>query len=175
MKIVDVICEPVRTGFYRDDQAAIRAGATHDGFLYKGRPLTPGFQSIRQPGMAVSVMLVLSDGQVALGDCAEVQYSGAGGRAPILSSEEVMAEISQHVMPLLIGRTITGFRDLAEEVDTYLVRGKLLGTATRYGVTQAHFTCGSARGGHHHGRSRATGIPDGPSHTARADLRANGR
>ena len=137
MKIVDVICETVRTGFYRDDQAAIRAGATHDGFLYKGRPLTPGFQSIRQPGMAVSVMLVLSDGQVALGDCAEVQYSGAGGRAPILSSEEVMAEISQHVLPLLVGRTITGFRDLAEEVDTYLVRGNLLGTATRYGVTQA--------------------------------------
>jgi methylaspartate ammonia-lyase len=137
MKIVDVLCETVRTGFYRDDQAAIRAGATHDGFLYVGHPLTPGFQSIRQPGKAVSVMLVLSDGQVALGDCAEVQYSGAGGRAPVLSAEEIVAEISRHVTPVLIGRTVTGFRDLAEEVDTYLVHGNLLGTATRYGVTQA--------------------------------------
>jgi methylaspartate ammonia-lyase len=36
MKIVDVVCEPVRSGFYRDDQAAIRAGAAHDGFLYVG-------------------------------------------------------------------------------------------------------------------------------------------
>ena len=137
MKIVDVTCEPVRTGFYRDDQAAIRFGATHDGFLYKGSPLTPGFQSIRQPGMAVSVMLILSDGQVALGDCAEVQYSGAGGRAPVLSAEEIIAEINQHVTPLLIGRTVTRFRELAEEVDTFRVGGKLLATATRYGVTQA--------------------------------------
>ena len=34
-------------------------------------------QAIRQAGEAISVMLVLDDGQVALGDCAAVQYSGA--------------------------------------------------------------------------------------------------
>jgi methylaspartate ammonia-lyase len=137
MNIVDVICEPVRTGFYRDDQAAIRAGASHDGFLYVGRPLTPGFRSIRQSGVAVSIMLVLSDGQVALGDCAEVQYPGAGGRAPIFSAEDAVSEIREHLTPMLIGRTVTGFRDLAREVDGHRVGGRLLGTAVRYGVTQA--------------------------------------
>jgi methylaspartate ammonia-lyase len=82
MKIVDVVCEAVRSGFYRDDQAAIRAGATHDGSLYVGDALTPGFRTIRESGTAVSVVLVLSDGQVALGDCAEVQYPGAGAAWP---------------------------------------------------------------------------------------------
>jgi methylaspartate ammonia-lyase len=147
MRIVDVVCEPVRTGFYRDDQAAIRAGATHDGFLYLGQPVTPGFRSIRQPGAAVSVMLVLSDGQIAFGDCAEVQYAGAGGRAPILSSEEIISEIREHVVPVLIGRTIDGFRNLARAVDTHLVDGRLLGTATRYGVTQALLQAAAIAGG----------------------------
>ena len=113
MKIVDVVCEPVRSGFYRDDQAAIRAGAAHDGFLYVGDTLTPGFRTIRESGTAVSVMLVLSDGQVALGDCAEVQYPGAGGRAPVFSAADAIAGIRDHVAPLLLGRTVAGFRELA--------------------------------------------------------------
>jgi methylaspartate ammonia-lyase len=137
MKIVDVICEPVRTGFYRDDQAAIRAGASHDGFLYVGRPLTPGFRSIRESGAAVSIMLVLSDGQVALGDCAEVQYPAAGGRDPIFSADDAISEIREHLAPMLIGRAVTGFRDLAREVDGHRVGDRLLGSAVRYGATQA--------------------------------------
>jgi methylaspartate ammonia-lyase len=137
VRILDVLCEPVRTGFFRDDQAAIRTGATHDGFLYQGRPLTPGFRAIRQPGKAVSVLLILSDGQVAVGDCAEVQYSGAGGRAPVFSAEGAVAEIAAHVAPLLVGRSVQGFRALAGEVDQLHVDGRPLGTAVRYGVTQA--------------------------------------
>lgn len=137
MKVVDVIAQPVRAGFFRDDQAAIRAGAPHDGFLYRGDPLTRGFRSIRQPGEAVSVMLVLSDGQVALGDCAEVQYSGAGGRAPVLDAESVAAEVTEHVAPALVGRSVAEFRPLAEEIDALLVDGGPLTTAARYGVTQA--------------------------------------
>lgn len=137
MKIVDVVCEPVRSGFYRDDQAAIRAGATHDGFLYVGDALTPGFRTIREPGAAVSVMLVLSDGQVALGDCAEVQYPGAGGRAAVFSAPDAIAEIRDHVAPLLLGRTVAGFRELAGEVDAHRVGNGPLATAVRYGVSQA--------------------------------------
>jgi methylaspartate ammonia-lyase len=137
VKVVDVIAEPVRAGFFRDDQAAIRAGASHDGFLYRGDPLTPGFRAIRQPGEAVSVMLVLSDGQVAVGDCAEVQYSGAGGRAPVLSAGVAVGEIAEHVAPALIGRSVSEFRPLADEIDCLPVEGGALGTAVRYGVTQA--------------------------------------
>jgi methylaspartate ammonia-lyase len=137
VKVVDVIAEPVRAGFFRDDQAAIRAGAPHDGFPYRGDPLTPGFQAIREPGEAVSILLVLSDGQVAVGDCAEVQYSGAGGRAPVLGAEAAVAEISRYVAPALVGRDVSEFRPLAGEIDGLPAGGGALGTAVRYGVTQA--------------------------------------
>ena len=83
MKIVDVICSAGRTGFYFDDQRAIKAGAGHDGVFYTGNPVTEGFTSVRQAGESISVMLVLEDGQIASGDCAAVQYSGAGGRDPL--------------------------------------------------------------------------------------------
>ncbi|WP_366521086.1 hypothetical protein [Lapillicoccus sp.] len=87
MRIRSVLAEPALCGFYRDDQAAIRACAGRDGFLYVGSPLTPGFSEVREAGAAVTVLLVLEDGQVAVGDCAEVQYSGAGGRAPVFTVE----------------------------------------------------------------------------------------
>jgi methylaspartate ammonia-lyase len=137
MKIVEVIVVPVRTGFYRDDQAAIRAGATHDGFLYTGDPSTPGFSAVREPGIAVSVMIVLSDGQVALGDCAEVQYAGAAGRAPVVTVRGIQAQIENVVVPRLVGRSIDSFREVAEEIDSMMVDGLLLDAAVRYGVTQA--------------------------------------
>ena len=82
MKIKDIVCAKGMTGFYFDDQRAIKQGAQHDGFNYVGESVTPGFTAIRQPGECVSVMFVLEDGQVAYGDCAAVQYSGAGGRDP---------------------------------------------------------------------------------------------
>ena len=78
MKITKVLCSKSLTGFYFDDQAAIKAGATQDGFNYTGEPITSKFSAIRQKGEAVSIMLVLEDGQVAVGNAAAVQYSGAG-------------------------------------------------------------------------------------------------
>ena len=76
MKIIDVICSPGRTGFYFDDQRAIKQGAGHDGVFYTGEPVTDGFSAVRQAGESISVMIVLEDGQIAYGDCAAVQYSG---------------------------------------------------------------------------------------------------
>jgi methylaspartate ammonia-lyase len=132
MKIVDVLTEPVRAGFFADDQAAIRAGASHDGFGYDGAPLTPGFAAIRQAGEALSVLLLLDDGSVAHGDCAAVQYSGAGGRDPVFSAESARRDIADHLTPLLIGAELTSFRDLAGRVDDHPLH-----SAIRYGVTQA--------------------------------------
>ncbi|MBW4077806.1 MAG: methylaspartate ammonia-lyase [Acidobacteria bacterium] len=137
MKILDVVCTPVTTGFFRDDQSAIREGRTHNGFLYTGSPVTPGFVAIREPGVAVSVLLILEDGQIAFGDCAEVQYAGAGGRAPLSSLDELIAQLHDHVIPRLIGRTFESFRAAAQEIDGLLVDGELLATSVRYGVTQA--------------------------------------
>ena len=40
MKIIDVVCSKGRTGFYFDDQRAIKGGAGHDGIFYVGAPVT---------------------------------------------------------------------------------------------------------------------------------------
>lgn len=137
MKIVDVICSAGRTGFYFDDQRAIKAGAGHDGFIYVGDPVTPGFTSIRQAGESISVLLVLDNGQTAWGDCVAVQYSGAGGRDPLFLAADFIPIIENHIKPALIGQELDQFRRLAEFVDHMEVEGKRLHTAIRYGVTQA--------------------------------------
>jgi methylaspartate ammonia-lyase len=93
MRVTGVLAVPVLAGFFFDDQLAIRAGAGHDGFDYTGEPVTPGFTAVRQPGEAVSVLLVLDDGGVEFGDCAAVQYSGAGGRDPLFSARDAVAAI----------------------------------------------------------------------------------
>lgn len=137
MKILDVVCSAGRTGFYFDDQRAIKNGAGHDGFTYVGEPVTEGFTSIRQSGESISVMLILEDGQVALGDCAAVQYSGAGGRDPLFLAKDFIPVIEKDIAPKLIGRELTSFIELAEEFDTMQINGKRLHTAIRYGITQA--------------------------------------
>ena len=48
MKIKNVVCAPGRTGFYFDDQRAIKRGAGHDGMFYIGQPVTEGFSAVRQ-------------------------------------------------------------------------------------------------------------------------------
>lgn len=139
MKIIDVICAKGRTGFYFDDQRAIKANADHDGFAYTGKPVTPGFTAVRQAGEAVSVMLVLEDGQVAFGDCAAVQYSGAGGRDPLFLARDFIPAIENDIKPKLIGQELSSFKELAEEIDSMTdpKTGKQIHTALRYGVTQA--------------------------------------
>jgi methylaspartate ammonia-lyase len=132
LRIAEVLAVPVRGGFFTDDQAAIRAGAAHDGFGYTGPPLTPGFAAVRQPAEALSVLLVLDDGSVEFGDCAAVQYSGAGGRDPVFSAARARDDVLTVLAPRLVGREVTGFRALAEELDT-----DGLHTAVRYGVSQA--------------------------------------
>lgn len=137
MKIVDVVCSAGKTGFYFDDQRAIKKGAGHDGFSYIGEPVTEGFTSIRQAGESISVQLILEDGQVAFGDCAAVQYSGAGGRDPLFLAKDFIPVIEKEIAPKLIGKELDNFKTLAEEFDKMLVNGKRLHTAIRYGITQA--------------------------------------
>lgn len=137
MFIRDVLAIPVRSGFFADDQAAIRAGLPHDGFLYAGTPVTPGFRAVRQAGEAVSVLLLLDDGQIAHGDCAAVQYSGVGGRDAVFDAASAAAAIERHVAPALRGTEVLAFRDAAVAIDTLEVEGQPMHTAIRYGVTQA--------------------------------------
>jgi len=137
MKIVDVICSPGRSGFFFDDQKAVKTTAVADGNSYSGAPVTEGFRSVRQPGESISVMFVLEDGQIAHGDCCAVQYSGAGGRDPLFLADDYMSTIERAVKPVLVGRELSTFRELANELDNLVYEGKQLHTAIRYGITQA--------------------------------------
>ena len=137
MKIKNVVCSPGRTGFYFDDQRAIKRGAGHDGMFYVGQPVTEGFSAVRQAGEAISVMLILEDGQVAYGDCAAVQYSGAGGRDPLFLAKDFIPIIEQYIKPRLVGQEADNFRALAAMMEAIEVDGKRLHTAIRYGVSQA--------------------------------------
>lgn len=135
-KIKDLICAPGLTGFYFDDQKAIKAGAKTDGGFYQGAPLTPGFTKVRQAGECISVMFRLDDGQIAYGDCAAVQYSGAAGRDPVFLAQDFIPVIESVIAPKLRGRSLEAFRPLAEEIDRMAYDGRPLHTALRYGVTQ---------------------------------------
>ncbi|MBQ9838891.1 MAG: methylaspartate ammonia-lyase [Oscillospiraceae bacterium] len=137
MKILDVVCSAGRTGFYFDDQRAIKKGAGHDGVFYIGEPVTEGFTSIRQAGESISVMIILEDGQIALGDCAAVQYSGAGGRDPLFLAKDFIPVIDKYIKPQLVGKEANDFRGLCAMMEAIQVEGKRLHTAIRYGVSQA--------------------------------------
>lgn len=137
MKIIDVISSCGRTGFFFDDQKAIKKGAQSDGNFYLGNPITEGFSRIRQAGESLTIMLVLEDGQVALGDCCAVQYSGCGGRDPLFIATDFKKIVQDRIRPLLLNRELTSFKELAHEFDHLELDGKRIHTALRYGITQA--------------------------------------
>ncbi|MFH5881158.1 methylaspartate ammonia-lyase [Liberiplasma polymorphum] len=137
MKIIDAICSPGLTGFYFDDQKAIKQGALMDGFMYKGESVTDKFTAIRQPGESLSIMLILEDGSIAHGDAAAVQYSGTGGRDPLFLASEGKIYFEQHIKPRLLNLDVTAFKKNAEYFDTLVIENKRLHTAMRYGITQA--------------------------------------
>ncbi len=143
MKIKEILCSAGRTGFFFDDQKAIKGGAKADGNSYEGEPHTTGFKNIRQPGESISVLCILEDGQVAFGDCAAVQYSGAGGRDPLFLAEDFIPLIEREIRPLFTGEEVTSFREMAALADSHIdsQTQRPLHTAVRYGVTQALLDC----------------------------------
>ncbi|MEN6312375.1 MAG: methylaspartate ammonia-lyase [Acidobacteriota bacterium] len=137
MKIKKAIFAPGKSAFFFDDQRAIKKNAAHDGFIYKGKPVTPGFPRIRVAGESISVLLVLEDGQAAAGDCAAVQYSGVGGRDPLFLASAYLPFLKRNIGPRLEGLTVGRFRDMAGAFEEMTFRGKRLHTAIRYGLSQA--------------------------------------
>jgi methylaspartate ammonia-lyase len=137
MKIKRIMHVVGQSGAYNKDLAAMRAGAKPDGFIYEGAPITPGFRRIVQPGAAISIMLLLDDDQVAFGDGMDVIFSGAAGRDVLFQPEHHRAFLTDTLPTWLVGRDVSRFRPLAEEIDNRLFNGKPLHTALRYGITQA--------------------------------------
>lgn len=138
MKIKHVVLSKSNTGFYFDDQKAIKSGkVTQDGFFYEGKPQTPGFSFVRQRGEAISVQIILEDGTIGYGDCAAVQYSGAAGRDPLFLADEYKEFIKEKVVPIVLGKDLNTFRELAELIDKTKIEGKKIHSAIRYGFSQA--------------------------------------
>ncbi|WP_254529380.1 methylaspartate ammonia-lyase [Natrinema gelatinilyticum] len=137
MEITGVYATPGYSGFFFDDQRAIKQGATQDGFTYEGEPVTEGFDEIRQAGESIVVDIELADGSVVRGDCAAVQYSGAGGRDPLFKADEYAPVIEGAVAEELEGRDAADFLSNAELLEEMRVEGDRLHTAIRYGVSQA--------------------------------------
>ncbi|AJJ17522.1 MULTISPECIES: methylaspartate ammonia-lyase [Yersinia] len=137
MKIKHALFTAGYSSFYFDDQQAIKNGAKLDGFIYQGKPVTEGFTAIRQAGECVNVQLILENGAVAVGDCAAVQYSGAGGRDPLFIAANFVPFLEKHIKPLLEGRDVSEFRLNARFFDDVTIDGKQLHTAIRYGLSQA--------------------------------------
>ncbi|MER9171621.1 methylaspartate ammonia-lyase [Mesorhizobium australicum] len=136
MQIKDVLLAPGSGAFFYDDQAAIRAGASQDGFVYLGEPLTPGFNSIRVPASSLSIGLVLADDTVVWGDMMSVQYSGAGGRDPLFDAKQ-MADLTARVMiPRLLDVDASRYLDACAKVFEPFER-EGLPLALEYGVSQA--------------------------------------
>ncbi len=135
--IRDAVFSAGYTGFFFDDQRAIKRGAGHDGFTYAGAAVTPGFSAIRQAGESISILLLLDDGRVAVGDACAVQYSGAGGRDPVFLAAEFLPVLEREIKPLLVGRPLNGFRRAAAWIDELQLDGRRLHTALRYGLSQA--------------------------------------
>ena len=137
MRISNVAFAPGHAAFYFDDQAAIKAGAKQDGFMYRGQTDTSGFAAVRQGGEAVTILLQLENGLWAQGDCAAVQYSGAAGRDPLFTAEKFIPILENSLKPLLLGLDVTTFRSNTIRFDQLEISGAPLHTAVRYGVSQA--------------------------------------
>lgn len=137
MKIKDVVFAAGLSGYFNKDLQAVKAGAKPNGTFLEGKPLTPGYTHIVQAGAIVSVMLILEDDCVAIGECADVIFSGLAGRDPLFIPGEHLPVLETVVRPWLVGRAVDRFRSHAEEIDRLQVHGKRLHTALRYGLTQA--------------------------------------
>ncbi|TJV29043.1 MAG: methylaspartate ammonia-lyase [Mesorhizobium sp.] len=148
MQIKDVLLAPGNGAFFYDDQEAVRSGAIQDGFIYVGAPITPGFKSIRIPASSLSVGLVLTDDTVVWGDMMNVQYSGASGRDPLFSTNQISDVTSRVIAPRLF--EVDASRYLQACVHVFEPHeDNRLPLAIEYGVSQAllraaaHLHCGT--------------------------------
>ena len=116
-RIAKVLAVPAVGAGYYEDLAALQADYVALPQRFTAPAVTPGFRAVREVAEGVSVGMALDTGQTAWGDCVAVSYSGTAGRETVLRTEGGLAVIQNVVAPALEGRVLTGFRELAVEVD----------------------------------------------------------
>jgi len=137
LKIERAIAVPSWGGYFNEDLAAIKSGAAkRDGFSYIGKPTTKGFDRIRQPTEAASILLLLEDGPAVVGDCLSVQYAGAGGRSLRFNHREQIPALQQ-VCEYLTGREVGCFGEMCHNLEAQPFSSDLNRTAAFYGASQA--------------------------------------
>jgi methylaspartate ammonia-lyase len=137
MRIREVVYSVGQSGYLHRDLMAIKAGARADGFIFHGPPVLPGYRKIVEPGTTISVMLLLEDGQVAFGDCADVILAGAAGRDRVFNAAEHLPVLEGEIRQRLASLDVGTFKTNAETFDRLQLGGKPMHMALRYGITQA--------------------------------------
>lgn len=146
MKIQHVIYATGLSGYFNKDLVAVKSHGRNNGSFVEGKPVTPGYRAIVQPGSILSIMLVLDDGSIAVGECADVIFSGLAGRDPLFVPEQHLPLLESTVRQWLVGRDVGTFRANAEEIDAMQADGKRLHTSLRYGLTQALLAASAVAG-----------------------------
>lgn len=136
MKIEKLFCHRDEPGSFLTIRRRFDWAQSGRSGLY-GRTCASRFYGCATGRESISVQMVLEDGQIAHGDCAAVQYSGASGRDPLFLAEDFIPVIEEHVVPVFEQTEITEFRAMADKLDAIRVDGKPLHTAISYGVSQA--------------------------------------
>ena len=136
IKIEKALTVPAKGGFFNDDLRAIHSGAARDGFVYQGDPMTPGFQQIRQPSEAISIVLLLDNGVAVSGDGMSVTYAGTGGRIPRFQISEQLPLLGP-VCRWLEGKSARSFLGLCGELQEQEFDARLHRPAAFYAVSQA--------------------------------------
>ena len=127
---------PGEAAFYADDLMAIRAGAAHDGFAYRGEPITPGHAAVRSPSRAILLRVETDTGAVGWGDAVSVQYAGVGGRDAPVDPATLGVEVDFAARALQDAGDV-GFADACALIEGLRFDGRPVHTAVRYGLSQA--------------------------------------
>ncbi|KAF7591709.1 hypothetical protein BBP40_001222 [Aspergillus hancockii] len=127
------------SGYFVKDLEAIRQSPTYNPLIDNIPPQTRGFKSVVQAGQVISILLHLPNGTIAVGDCADVIFSGAASRDPLFVAEEHIPILESVVKPWLLKCDVTKFRQNSTIVDRAWpeLHHARLHSAVRYGVTQA--------------------------------------
>ena len=143
MKIIDVKYFPIVAGWYCDDKQAVENPNTKfDYYLIKGKPVTEGFNNVREVGTGLGVSIKLDNQRLFYGDGTSVTYAGTAGRDHLFKYEEYVDYCNTVINPLLINRDTEEFLDVCAEIEN---PDNLSGshTAIRYAVSSALLEAGS--------------------------------
>ena len=124
-EITNVLAVPATGACHAADLAALHDEPIPVADQYTTPAAAPGFHAVRQVAEVVSVGLILGDPSAqppagraaAWGDCVTVGHPAQCGRDPVFRAADGLSTIRRTLVPVLLGRPITTFREMAAEID----------------------------------------------------------